>query len=253
MLQVLRHNVNLPMDAAYLEFYNEVETATIPKERMPRKWMEKNITKFMNGMRRAMNERPPEYRDECPPSPKVVWFKKSLEEWGVVGERASRDVKIAIFTQFLEYGKETIGQVLQELKVTYVAVDGDTARPQDEFDKFNEGAVQAIIFTAAAAEGTTLKGTRHVIVLEPPWHHAGLEQAIARGARLHSHSHLPPAQRTLDVHCLRLLKPQGELRSQAGRRILLQSADEILYAMVQRKGEVWQKVVCPLLTGAEPA
>lgn len=65
---------------------------------------------------------------------------------------------------------------------------------------YNSGKLKAMLISSAGGEGLDLKGTRHVHVLEPHWNNEKLHQVIGRAIRHGSHSHLPKAERHVDVH-----------------------------------------------------
>ena len=54
-----------------------------------------------------------------------------------------------------------------------------------------------------------LKGVRSVVVMEPTWNDAGLQQIIGRAIRYKSHEHLPAPQRKVDVYFMIMTIPEG--------------------------------------------
>jgi superfamily II DNA or RNA helicase/shikimate kinase len=64
---------------------------------------------------------------------------------------------------------------------------------------YNKGKIKALLVSSAGGEGLDLKGTRQVQVMEPHWNDEKLHQVIGRAVRHGSHSHLPKAERRVDV------------------------------------------------------
>lgn len=85
----------------------------------------------------------------------------------------------------------------------YATISGDVrpeerARAQEAFNApaNARGAVIAVLLVSkTGAEGLDLKGVRQIHLLEPYWDKAREDQVKARGVRLGSHAHLPPASR----------------------------------------------------------
>ena len=93
--------------------------------------------------------------------------------------------------------------------------------------------LNTILLTAAGGEGLDFIGVRHIICLECEWNYAQIEQVIGRGPRRHSHAHLPPEERLVNVHLLCLVKPpRDQLHSNDH---IFESADQMLRRMAKQK------------------
>ncbi|KAG6961386.1 hypothetical protein JG688_00009117 [Phytophthora aleatoria] len=57
-----------------------------------------------------------------------------------------------------------------------------------------------LLISSSGAEGLSTMGTRDVHIMEPYWNIERILQVMACGIRFRSHSHLPPAQRTVQVY-----------------------------------------------------
>lgn len=72
---------------------------------------------------------------------------------------------------------------------------------------------------------------RNIVCIEVEWNEAQLQQAIGRGPRRKSHSHLPIEEQVVDVYKLCLKKPDDLLPDDETEK----SADEMLRVVTQRK------------------
>ena len=61
--------------------------------------------------------------------------------------------------------------------------------------------------TRAGGEGLDLKGTTHIVLLEPNWNESSVEQVVGRAIRRHSHTHLPAEKQVVHIHKLFSIKP----------------------------------------------
>ena len=59
--------------------------------------------------------------------------------------------------------------------------------------------IALLLVSSTGAEGIDLKCVRHVHILEPYWNQARIEQVRARAIRNHSHSELPPEERSVET------------------------------------------------------
>ena len=86
-----------------------------------------------------------------------------------------------------------------------------------------------------------LKGVKNVVVLDPPWNDASIEQIVGRAIRFRSHLHLPLAERKVNVYFLSLVKPESVPDDEA-----VMSGDKKLYEIIKRKKEISNEII-PLL------
>jgi hypothetical protein len=103
----------------------------------------------------------------------------------------------------------------------------------------NKPLISVLLVTGSGAEGLNLKGVRQVHLLEPFWHMVRLRQVVGRAVRAGSHSHLPAAERNVDVFVYtssltsEQLQSAFVLRSESGDRGL--SSDEYVLEVARRK------------------
>lgn len=251
MPTVEMHHVNLVMDDEFYELYMRVEKNQI--KLMKANKQSNSVQCFLNGVRRALNA--PLVGQEwdsskpLPLSNKIKWLSERVDEWKV---QDGQKLRMLVFTQFIEYGAEKVYAILQRAGIPYGVINGDTplAERARIVDDFNRGIKDAVIFTQAASEGVSFKGTKRVVVLEPTWNAAKLDQAIMRGVRTNSHSHLPLAERRVEVYLLRLSKPASSSSSSTSAvnedgSINISkarcSADDLLYQYIDQKRKLQQR------------
>jgi SNF2 family DNA or RNA helicase len=134
-----------------------------------------------------------------------------------------------IFTNWLENGVEVLKSVFEKKGVRYTVISGDVlpAERLGIVNQFNMKSVQVLIITMAGSEGLDLQETRNVIILDPVWNKAYMDQIIGRAVRYKSHISLPPEERYVDVYNLILESLDEEVPS----------GDELLYSIIERKTE----------------
>ncbi len=93
------------------------------------------------------------------------------------------------------------------------------------------GVANVLLISDAGAESIDLKGTRHIVFVDPVWTPAMEDQIIGRGQRLNSHVDLPKNKQNLTIWKLFLDRPDGK-----------PSADRILDGICREKRNV-QKTI----------
>ena len=228
---VKEHVVRLKMqDSFYKEYYKIQEDIKID---LPEPFTEtKNLTVFLNGIRRAVNK-------TKHISPKIEWVVEKIIS------NLHKKRKILIYSNWLDSGLNIIKFILDEASIDYGEITGERNAAQKDRDvkKFNTDKMFILLVSASGSEGISLKGTRDVIILEPYWNKARIEQTVGRAIRFKSHLHLPENQRTVDIYYLILEKPINVEKNDK-----MPSADTILYKMskdkdldIQRLYDIMQK------------
>ncbi len=139
-----------------------------------------------------------------------------------------------VFTNWLEDGVEILKKVFDKNDVSYLLISGEVL-PNERLgivESFNNKRVQTLIITMAGSEGLDLRETRNVIILDPVWNKATIDQVIGRAVRYNSHIKLRPDQRYVDVYSMVLISPYKSVPS----------GDELLYAIINRKTEILNDV-----------
>jgi len=170
---------------------------------------------FFHGYRRAVN--------------KVGIEDYINEKIGAVLDILDDDKKAVIFTNWLEAGVEILQTILDEHNITYEVISGQItpSKRLDIVEEYNRNdELSVLIITTAGSEGLDLKGVRNMIILDPVWNPATMEQIIGRAVRFRSHIHLPEEERNVTVYPIILAS------SEAGT---IPSGDEILYEIIEKK------------------
>jgi hypothetical protein len=103
------------------------------------------------------------------------------------------NAKVVAFSNFIEAGLEPYAAALAAEKIPHAMFHGgltDAERKQIVED-YNAGKLRQLLLGPSAAEGISLKGTSALQLLDPHWNEARSNQAIGRGIRYDSHTHLP--------------------------------------------------------------
>ena len=217
-----------PVGGEYPEF--EIYTAIIPMSKRFETLFMKTISntdvfndpqKFYNGYRRAVNDIGAEnaYND------KLAYIRDNILKDGVTGN--------VIYSNWLEFGVEVISKFLENLGISYAIISGETPiKSRKVFvDMYNRGEINTLVISSAGGTGLDLKGTQNIIVLDPVWTAAQLDQIIGRGVRYMSHAHLPTEKRKVHIYLLTLVEPAFI----AGKKKVSQSGDYLLYEIIEKK------------------
>jgi hypothetical protein len=111
--------------------------------------------------------------------------------WIVNFLKKHKKEKTIIYSQFKGYTLEPLYKIInkdfKELK--YGVIDGSLSATEKKvvMDKYNNDEINVLFFTLSIKEGISFKETNNVIINEPYWNYAILEQIIARALRLDSH------------------------------------------------------------------
>jgi SNF2 family DNA or RNA helicase len=179
-----------------------------------------NPEKFYNGHRRAVNIAGNEY------------FSSKLEKIIPI----IKNQKTVVFTNWLEFGITPIEKTLKKYKITYKIITGSTTKSQRQeiVNEYNNNIFQVLVITKAGSEGIDLHEVRNLIVLDPVWNYAGLEQIMGRAARYKSHINLPPSKRNVKVFLLVSTEPNiTNITLREGEST--DSGDRILYDIIRKK------------------
>ena len=111
-------------------------------------------------------------------------------------------VPALVYSNFDEHGVQALSEFLVAKGVKHAVV-----RPTDAaadlaatIARFNRRDIRMVLLHPDMTEGLSFAGARQVHFLEPVMQQAVQDQVVARAIRYRSHSHLPPAERRVDVH-----------------------------------------------------
>jgi superfamily II DNA or RNA helicase len=177
---------------------------------------------FYNGYRRAVNRAGPQYY-----SMKINYALPILKKG-----------KSIVYTNWIDFGIRPITTALKNHNLSYRTFYGDVSLDERQkiINQFNNNEFQILILTKAGGEGIDLKGVRSVVVMDPTWNDAGLQQIIGRAIRYKSHAHLPISQRKVDVYFMILIPPENISKG-------VPSGDILLYEIIQKKNEINAAVI----------
>jgi len=217
--------IEIPMNDEYYKIYYKIQ------ESMDNTIFDsgKNLKAFYNGVRRASTVSMGYGEESDDLNPKLEWLKNYLKE--------HRRERILIFSQFVAMGAEQIQKVVSSLGIRSGIITGsvkDEAERAKTVRQFNDGEFHVLIISKAGGEGLDLKETATVILMQPSWNQAEIDQATGRAIRYKSHSNLPVHMRNVIVYKLILTKPPMRLRIKGDEE---DSVDEKLEALSNRKNE----------------
>jgi len=202
--------VDIQMNKKYYELYTKVmenqETYSIFA----------HPEKFYNGFRRGVNK-----------LGSTAYYSQKFE--------ASLDIikkgKTIVYTNWIEYGLKPIKELLESHNISYKLFYGQTKlkERQEIVNGFNNNEFDVIVISKAGGEGLDLAGVKSVVIMDPVWNEAGLDQIVGRAIRYKSHAHLPISQRVVNIYYLLLTSPPG------GK---IPSGDVILYNIIRSKKEI---------------
>lgn len=207
----IEHDMNIPMT---MEYYRRYKRLIDGEDIFGMIFNQPH--RFLNGYRRAVNVAGGAY------------FSQKIQASIPIIRRG----KTLIYTNWLQYGVEPITSVLEDEDVSYRIFSGSVNKKDREqiIKDFNDNQFNTLIITKAGGEGLDLKGVRSVIVMEPPWNDAGLQQVVGRAIRYKSHAHLPPRERKVDIYFMKLIHPTGLRTPKA-----VMSGDVRLYQLIKEK------------------
>ena len=218
------HYVDIPMSEQYYKIYQSL----IGREEFLGIQF-KSPERFYNGYRRAVNKAGPDY---C--SRKVNYAIPILHSG-----------KSIIFTNWLSFGIEPIAKVLTENGISFAEYSGNVSKLDrlTNIRRFNADKIDVLIITRAGGESIDLKGVQNVVVLDPPWNDASLEQIVGRAIRFKSHLHLPREERKVNIYFLSLVKPDTVSEEDA-----VMSGDKKLYEIIKNKKVITDEIMPMLKT-----
>ena len=193
-----------------------------------------NPEAFFNGFRRAVNTLGGDYFS------KKIDYAVNL----IKTDKNDRYAKNVIFSNWVEFGMDVLEKRLKDERIPFGIISGNTsAKERAKLVKdFNETGLNTLIISNAGSTGIDLKGVQRIIVLDPVWNNATLEQIKGRGVRYRSHEHLPLEYRTVKVYLLQLV--EGSFLR--GETKISKSGDYLLYNIIDKKRNA-EKIVSNLL------
>lgn len=183
--------------------------------------------KFYHGYRRAVNK---------------IGIDNYYNQKLKIVEKIIKDGdKTMIFTNWIEDGIVILEKILKNMDINYLIITGKTqgSKRLSIVNNFNtNNDIQVLIITEAGSEGLDLKGIRNVIILDPVWNPASMQQIIGRAVRNGSHLHLQKEDRFVDIYTIILKTPKNIKFSD--KKIV--SGDEKLYEIIETKNKIYSDI-----------
>ena len=113
---------------------------------------------------------------------KIDWIVKFLKE--------KPKEKTLIYSQFLDRSLNPLLEKLDSKDIKYGFISGALSQVEklNVVKQYNDNIINVIIFTLSIKEGISFRETNNIIVFQPYWNYAIMEQILARGIRLTSHA-----------------------------------------------------------------
>jgi superfamily II DNA or RNA helicase len=114
---------------------------------------------------------------------KIEWTLKKVKEC------IKKKEKTLIYSQFLGKTLDNLIAEFDDEGIKYGFISGrlNGVEKQQVVKEYNENKIQVLVFTLSIKEGISFAETDNIIILDPYWNYAILEQILARGIRLTSH------------------------------------------------------------------
>jgi SNF2 family DNA or RNA helicase len=145
-------------------------------------YLERKTNFFYSRLRKASNTMKCSSSLSLPSSsPKEEWVARRLSQWLV---RDSRE-KVVLYSHFISHGVNPLKTILFKQGIKFEEVVGlsNERRVYNAVADFNAGVVRVMVMSSSAAEGLDLKGVTRVVLMEPYWNNARINQVVARTAR----------------------------------------------------------------------
>lgn len=168
------HEVFLVMSDSFRKKYEEIEDKMEEAHAFVRGGGDGDLSVFYNGVRRVSNNL------ESEQSEKVNWVMRKIRE-------SKPHQKFVIFSHFVKSGVDLIRSRLEG--ISHATISGDMPMKERNVivKDYNNDKIKVLFITKAGGEGLDLKRTKYVILMEPGWNEAGMNQVIGRAVRFESH------------------------------------------------------------------
>ena len=224
---VVYNTLEFPMSEEYYQLYKKVEE-NIQESMGFITSGGTSLTVFLNGVRRAANA-----IDSQIITDKIKWTVKHI----IKQVRENR--KVLVYSSWLKSGIRIIQKYLDKYGIKWAEVTGNMSISSRDFSvkRYNRSSVLVMFISSAGGEGLDLKATQSVVILEPYWNSARLDQVIGRAVRYRSHDSLDPKDRVVNIYKLILKKPTSIISNPKEKP----SVDVILYKLAEKKNRSIQQ------------
>lgn len=150
-----------------------------------------------------------------------------------INEILKENKKTLIYTNWLESGVNILLKNFKKYNPLIITGKINANSRLEIVERYNKNESKILILTKAGSEGLDFKETSYIIVLDPVWNMATLDQIIGRGVRYKSHYNLPKEQQVVKVFLMILKTPRGSS---------IPSGDELLYNILSKKLKIKNEV-----------
>jgi SNF2 family DNA or RNA helicase len=203
---------------------------------------------FYNGCRRLVNTL---YKDPGTLREfnllEVYISEKINEAVNIIKQNGSK--KTIIYTNWIKQGITPITKVLDEqgYQNKYQIYTGalnidDRDEIVQKYNNINDSSAEILIMSAAGSEGIDLKCTNTVIVVDPPWNKANLEQIVGRAARFKSHYDDQCEDKTVKVYYMILTTPSDNPLNTTASINQVKLGDILLYDIIEEKDKTTNRL-----------
>jgi len=166
------------------------------------------------------------------PTPQAPKLQKIID---MTKQYASKGRKVVIYSVWSTEVLTIVRSMLRKEGITFRTIDGVVSDKEREQAKslYNNDKIQVLLLSKAAQVGLDLKNTSAVMIVEPDWNEANIQQAIARAVRAGSHDG-KKVPRHVDIYKF-ISTFSSDVPLRYGRRMATKTADEHLYELSMAK------------------
>lgn len=246
--KVTEINMFFKMDKRYLELYENVESDNLHifEAKGLDIFTNKNLKIFYNGIRRATNNL------EGIDGPKIKYITEIVKRgYDTVNDKHKYNNRFIIFSHWLDAGVKLVLKSLRQKNIKVGYIDGQTSihHRNDVMKLYNSGSLNVVVISAAGSEGLNFFNTGYIIILDPGWHRAEMDQVIGRAVRYKGHFGSPLEKRNVKVIKMFLIKPtenpdkilnhvyenDSDRQMIKKKKKMIDSADLVLYKLQMKK------------------
>lgn len=147
--------------------------------------------------------------------------------------------KTLIYSQFLDLSLKELFSELDRRKIKYGFISGKLSMVEklNVVKQYNDNLLKVLIFTLSIKEGISFKETNNIIVFQPYWNYAIMEQVLARGIRLTSHSLKNKA--VIDIFFLVTVKSESKTKKWFSRasNIMRGGIKDLIFDVIEKDGK----------------
>jgi superfamily II DNA or RNA helicase len=163
---------------------------------------------------------------------------KEKTDWTIKFLLRHKNQKTLIYSQFLDLSLKELMDELNERKINYGFISGKLSMVQklNVVKQYNDGEINILIFTLSIKEGISFRETDNIIIFQPYWNYAIMEQILARGIRLTSHKYQNKA--TINLYFLVTVKSMSHTKNwfQKADQIMNNDIKDFVFDIIEKDG-----------------